>query len=990
LPWDDASPSITDLSGWNQPIDAGSRVIVDSEGHFSVKDKRIRFVGMNFAGEGPFTPTNKADAVAARVAKFGINCIRFHHMDAPWALNGGLIDYRKGNSRQLNPKQLALVHYLVARLKAHGVYANINLLVGREFQSADGLPSEVQTMDWKDQHVLGFFNDAAYALHQEYATQLLAPINPFTGLSLAQDPAVAFVEIMNENGMIQKWFEGALDRLPAVFSAQLQARWNNWLATRYASDNALSDAWKSIDQVLGPNLLKNGTFASGTSNWTLEEHQGADATFTVTREYQGQTSARIEVVKPGAESWHIQLNQPGLRVTSNQVYTFSFYAKASGLTDLNASLMQAHADWAGLGYNQTVRLTTNWQLFKATFLATSADANARPNFGGFATQKIAVWLADVRFQAGGQVGVLPQGASLANRNVPNILRVGSATAATLESQGDWLRFLSDLERNYWLGMTRHVRETCGYGGLVFGTIIANSPPNVQAAMDVVDGHAYWQHPQFPVTPWDAANWYEPNVALVNTLGGDNPLASLAQQRVKGKPFTVTEYQHPSPNYYGAEGPLLLAAYGALQDWDGLWLFEYGRGNDTTGMGYFHGFFDTAQHPTKMANLLLAAAMFRRLDIDPAQIELTQAVSPDTELNTMLKRGSAWSVMNGGLLGVPGKLAFMHRLSLSVGANAAGLTTPPAAVTNDTLPSDTGQLIWNLSQAGKGFVIVNTPRTKAVTGFVDQKPLALGGITLQIGSSQLGWASAGLTLREGASMTNGARLLLVLSGQVDNTGQRWLDAAKSTVGTNWGRAPVLAEVVPFRLVLPLRPEYVKAFLLDDRGQRRRPLPVLDSGGQALLAVANDQGSLWYEIWTAPSSGFGRWQFTQFDADQLLDPNVSGAEACLTDDQWPNLLKCAFGLPAFRTVHPLPFSAVLWPEQNQVFAAVKFDRATDVPDVELTPEISSDLTQWSFGSEALVIASSSSNAAREQVIVRDRQPLSNSGSRFFRLKAQQLKP
>ena len=33
------------------------------------------------------------------------------------------------------------------------------------------------------------------------------------GLTLAQDPAVSFVEIINENGIIQKWYDGGLDRL---------------------------------------------------------------------------------------------------------------------------------------------------------------------------------------------------------------------------------------------------------------------------------------------------------------------------------------------------------------------------------------------------------------------------------------------------------------------------------------------------------------------------------------------------------------------------------------------------------------------------------------------------------------------------------------------------------------------------------------------------------------------------------------------------------
>ncbi len=64
----------------------------------------------------------------------------------------------------------------------------------------------------------------------------MTPTNPFTGLSLAQDPAVAFVEILNENGLIQKWYDGGLDRLPEPYAGQLRAKWIRWLAQRYAGD----------------------------------------------------------------------------------------------------------------------------------------------------------------------------------------------------------------------------------------------------------------------------------------------------------------------------------------------------------------------------------------------------------------------------------------------------------------------------------------------------------------------------------------------------------------------------------------------------------------------------------------------------------------------------------------------------------------------------------------------------------------------------------
>src|SRR5688572_3674117 len=78
LPWNDALPGVvTDFAGMNPTITSASRVTVDAGGHFVADGQRVRFLGVNFAGDSPFMPTNKADAVAARLAKFGVNCVRF-------------------------------------------------------------------------------------------------------------------------------------------------------------------------------------------------------------------------------------------------------------------------------------------------------------------------------------------------------------------------------------------------------------------------------------------------------------------------------------------------------------------------------------------------------------------------------------------------------------------------------------------------------------------------------------------------------------------------------------------------------------------------------------------------------------------------------------------------------------------------------------------------------------------------------------------------
>lgn len=979
LPWNDSLPGATDFSTLNRPITT-NRVIADANGHFTVGGERIRFLGVNFASDSPFAPTNNADAMAARLAKFGVNNVRFHHMDAAWAYRGGLLSYTSTSSTNINATQLERVHYMVSRLKAHGIYSDINLLVGREYRSGDGLGPEVTSMDWKDAHALGFFYEPALRLHKDYATKVLSPTNRFTGLPLAKDPAVAFVEIINENGVLQKWLDGGLDRLASRYATNLQARWNQWLASRYPSEVQLNSAWGIVDQALGTNALKNGAFSNALTSWNSEQHELARATFTRTYDFTGsRPSAKILVTNPDSTSWHIQFNQAGVRLVSNQVYTVSFWAKASVATNASAAVMRAHTDYATLGFSQQLQLSTNWQFFTRTFQAPVTESNARVNFGDMGNKAVTFWFADVQFQAGGKLGTLPDGISLANRNLPNI-GLDTGFTGTRDARRDWVRFLRDLEADYYDQMVSHIRGTLGYPGLIFGTILANSPATVQSQLDVIDSHAYWQHPQFPGQPWDSVNWLEPNVSLVNTLDSDNTLPGLARQRIKGKPFTVTEYQHPSPMYYGAEGPLLLALYGALQDWDGLWLFDYGHGNDVVSMGYVRGFFDTAQHPTKMANLLLAANLFRRADLAPAQTEFTMKLTPDRELDLLLNTW-AWGVFSSSQLGVPGKLAFTSRLSTAVGENAEGLSTAPAGPSGSDLVSDTGELRWNLSQAGKGLVTYNTKRSKGLVGFADGTAVDLGGVTVRPGATRLGWCTLGVTLKRGETFTNDCSALIIASGWWENTAQVWKTAEKNSVGNQWGKAPVLTEVVPFELTIPVGTNHVRVWALDPQGQRTSQLPVSGNSASTTLVVPANAGTIWYELevarWVA---SYDTWRTRYFSQG---DPALGAEAATPFNDGMPNLIKYYLGLPGDE---PAPAdkrpAANLVAQGQEQFLAVSLDRDKTVTDVLMTPQLSTNLAAW-FGAGSYTAQEVLDLGTFERVTVRDLTPAGTTPGRFLRL-------
>jgi hypothetical protein len=196
LPWDDATPSITDVSGWlDKPAGAKGFVTV-RDGHLYTGDKRLRFVGTNITSSAAFPEHADAEKVAARLAKFGINCVRFHHMDAPWA-NPNIFG---PDAQSLSPEQTERLDYFIAQLKKNGVYTDLNLHVSHEypgFPRWDGMPDYFKGMD--------VFYPPIVQMQRDYARDLLTHMNPYTKTRYVDEPALAIIEINNEDGLISTW-----------------------------------------------------------------------------------------------------------------------------------------------------------------------------------------------------------------------------------------------------------------------------------------------------------------------------------------------------------------------------------------------------------------------------------------------------------------------------------------------------------------------------------------------------------------------------------------------------------------------------------------------------------------------------------------------------------------------------------------------------------------------------------------------------------------
>lgn len=461
---------------------------------------------------------------------------------------------------------------------------------------------------------------------------------------------------------------------------------------------------------------------------------------------------------------------------------------------------------------------------------------------------------------GGVVG-LPVGESLETRvSRPTYADMAKRTQAV---QQDYVRFLWDTDQAFFNSMYNFIKNELGARNLVAGTQVPLSPPGTQALLDYVDVHYYWGHPQFTGANWDSQNWYITNNTMVNSDGGT--IAALAGLRVAGKPYTVSEYNHPAPNTYGSEGLLLAGAYGAFQDWDGLAVFDWTLNRDYQAVKLTN-YFNIKGHPAKLVTLPAVAAMFVRGDIAPGSTVLTVPLSTQEQLNIMAEPTATSVAHRAWSRSVPSTTVLEHRVERVLDGDGSGVATygaagagaaiqgsgaaqPVVAPRGPQYIADTGELRWDRSSSSAGVVVIDSDRSKAVIGYGAGKTFHLSGLTLKPGPTlQNGWSAITFTVVEG-SFAGPARLLMTATGYCENTGMVWKSPSPGRYTlTSWGTGPVLVEGIPAVVQLPKTTGKLHVYALDAIGNRRVEVPVGNAPDTTAteFAIGPQYKTLWYEI------------------------------------------------------------------------------------------------------------------------------------------------
>ncbi len=164
------------------------------------------------------------------LAKRGVNLVRLH----------GEVEPKKKGSRvtDIDPDALDQIYRLVAAMKKAGIYSAISPY----WASHARLQESWGVANPGSNNCTGllFFDPALQRGYKAWLKRIYADVNPYTGVPLAKDPAVAMIQIQNEDSLLFYTSQG----IKGQALRNLCKLYGDWLLKKYGSMEKVRDAWQ--------------------------------------------------------------------------------------------------------------------------------------------------------------------------------------------------------------------------------------------------------------------------------------------------------------------------------------------------------------------------------------------------------------------------------------------------------------------------------------------------------------------------------------------------------------------------------------------------------------------------------------------------------------------------------------------------------------------------------------------------------------------------
>lgn len=194
--------------------------------------KPMRFWSIN-GGDGTKDMSDADLAKFARfLAKMGVNMIRYH----------GSINPTGSNINDVDKADVTGIWRMVAAMKKEGIYSTIspfwahNGHMGNPALVGWGIPGYTTNEDlWG----VMYFSDTLKNAYKNWVKYLYTEKNPYTGIALKDDPAVALIQIKNEDGVF--WW--TISAMKEGFMYIVRQKYYQWAIAKYGTAAAIKTAW---------------------------------------------------------------------------------------------------------------------------------------------------------------------------------------------------------------------------------------------------------------------------------------------------------------------------------------------------------------------------------------------------------------------------------------------------------------------------------------------------------------------------------------------------------------------------------------------------------------------------------------------------------------------------------------------------------------------------------------------------------------------------
>jgi len=239
--------SALDFSGWgllDGPAGKHGRVVARN-GHFEFADRPgvpQRFYGGNLCYSACFPNTEEIDQILTRFERLGYNTFRIHHYDRVIAAPSFSPPYHP----ETKTNALDMLDGLIAEAGRRGFYLTIDLYTVRPVKWRDCGIDRDGEMHFNMYKVLVGCHEGAYRDWERFARRVMAHRNSHNGLTWAEDPAIAFICLVNEGciplGGNLEWLRGGrFGGKPRIEEEWLASpivlgAWAKWLAAKRAEN----------------------------------------------------------------------------------------------------------------------------------------------------------------------------------------------------------------------------------------------------------------------------------------------------------------------------------------------------------------------------------------------------------------------------------------------------------------------------------------------------------------------------------------------------------------------------------------------------------------------------------------------------------------------------------------------------------------------------------------------------------------------------------